>query len=122
MAIVSYRLYCQKEDCSTEKVIPEERIDDSLWKIITLHYHEGICPACNPSVDVSDADEACPPFKDDDVPFAELDAIGESGAENLREKGIVTRQDVADSSDEEILETSWVGEKGLASIRQEVQE
>jgi hypothetical protein len=58
---------------------------------------------------------------DEKIAFEELDAIGESGAENLREKGIVTRADVIDSTDEEILDTGWVGDKGLRSIREEVQ-
>jgi hypothetical protein len=119
MAIVSYRLYCQGDNCSNEEVIREDRMEQSQWKIITLHYHEGMCPACNPSVAPEDEEyRRC----HEEVAFEELDNIGESGADNLREKGIVTRQDVADASDEEILETAWVGDKGLKSIRRSVQE
>lgn len=61
--------------------------------------------------------------EDDDyekVKFEDLDAIGDKGAENLRDKGIVTRRDVRTASDEEILATSWVGDEGLRSIRREV--
>jgi len=56
----------------------------------------------------------------DEVAFEELDGIGETGADNLRESGIVTEQDVHRASDEEILAVSWVGEKGLESIRRTV--
>jgi len=118
MAIVSYRLYCQGDGCSNEEVIREDRLDKSQWKVITLHYHEGLCPACNDAVDPEDEEyQKC----HEEVPFEDLDAIGDAGAENLREKGIVTRQDVQDATDDEILDTSWVGDKGLKSIRQEVQ-
>lgn len=94
-------------------------MDDHVWKVNSKIHHRGVCPACNDIVDV-DADSEYA-RQHEEVDFESLDAIGESGAENLREKGIVTRQDVSNASDEEILDTSWVGEKGLASIRQEVQ-
>jgi len=55
-----------------------------------------------------------------EVPFEELDGIGSKGAENLREAGIVTEADVHRSSDESVLSVSWVGQKGLASIREHV--
>lgn len=119
MAVVSYRLYCQGENCSNEEVIRESALDDSAWKVITLHYHEGLCPACNPAIE--DPDEEQYQRCHEEVAFEKLDAIGDAGASNLRDKGIVTRQNVKDASDEEILDTSWVGEKGLKSIRQEVQ-
>lgn len=117
MTVVSYRLYCQ--ECTNDEVIREDAMEDTLWKVINLHYHEGLCPACNDAVD-PDEDSGYAKCHQD-VPFESLDAIGEAGAENLREKGIVTRQDVQNATDEEILDTSWVGEKGLKSIRQEVQ-
>jgi len=99
-------------------VIREERLEKSQWRVVSLHYHKGVCPACNDAVD-ADAEkyQRC----HEGVSFEQLRAIGETGAENLREKGIATRQDVKDASDEEILETPWVGEKGLRSIRQAVQ-
>lgn len=51
------------------------------------------------------------------IPFEELDNIGEQGAQNLREAGYVTINDVAQASDSDLLDVSWVGEKGVASIR-----
>ena len=94
-------------------------MDDHTWKVKSKINHTGLCPSCNENVDVDEDSEYA--RQNEDVPFEKLDAIGESGAENLREKGIVTRQDVDNSSDEEILDTPWVGQKGLKSIRQEVQ-
>lgn len=119
MSIVSYRLYCEEDGCSNDEVIREDRLDDSPWKVVSLHWHEGLCPACNPNIEPEDKEyQRC----HEEVKFEDLDSIGNTGADNLREKGIVTRQDVKEASDEEILDTSWVGEKGLDSIRQEVQE
>lgn len=118
MAIVSYRIYC--DECSNQEVIREDHMDDHIWKINSKVNHSGLCPACNEAV--SNADKGSTPLESEEVPFEDLKSIGDSGADNLRAKGIVTRQDVANASDEEILDTSWVGEKGLKSIRQEVQE
>ena len=56
----------------------------------------------------------------EEIAFEEFDGIGQTGADNLREAGIVTEQDVHRASDEEILSVSWVGEKGLDSIRDAV--
>jgi len=56
----------------------------------------------------------------EEIAFEEFDGIGQTGADNLREAGIVTEQDVHRASDEEILAVSWVGEKGLDSIRDAV--
>jgi hypothetical protein len=93
-------------------------MDDHPWKITSKPYHEGVCPSCNDAVAVDDASDWTP--ENEEVAFEELDAIGEAGAENLREKGIVTRGDVKDASDDEILDTAWVGKTGLKSIRSEV--
>lgn len=120
MTVVSYRLYCQTDGCANEGVVRKDSIEESNWKIVDLYHHEGICPACNDVVDL-DADDEYSRDKQR-VAFEELDAIGEAGANNLRERGIVTHHDVKVASDEDILDTSWVGEKGLNSIRQEVQE
>jgi hypothetical protein len=118
MAIVSYRIYC--DSCSNQTVIREDRMDDHIWKINSKVSHSGVCPACNDAVDLDeDSDYA---RQHEEVPFEDLDAIGKAGAENLREKGIITRQNVSNASNEEILDTSWVGKKGLKSIRREVQE
>lgn len=51
------------------------------------------------------------------IPFEELDNIGAQGAQNLRDAGYVTINDVAQASDSELLSVSWVGEAGVASIR-----
>jgi predicted flap endonuclease-1-like 5' DNA nuclease len=56
----------------------------------------------------------------EEIQFEELEGIGETGANNLREAGIVTTDDVYTAADEDILNISWVGEKGLQSIRDAV--
>jgi hypothetical protein len=117
MSIVAYRIRC--DDCTNETVLREDDIEESLWVVNSRTNHSGLCPACNEAVDPDDDSEYSKCHQE--VPFEELDSIGDSGASNLREKGIVTRQDVQNASDDEILDTSWVGEKGLQSIRQEVQ-
>lgn len=117
MVIVSYRIHCT--DCPNETVIREDRMDDHTWRISSKQSHEGLCPACNDLVDVDEDSEYA--RQHEEVPFEKLDNIGNAGADNLREAGIVTRQDVRNASDEEILDVSWIGEGGLSSIRQEVQ-
>jgi len=117
MTVVSYRIYC--DECTNEKVIRESAMEDSLWKINSKNAHSGLCPACNDAVDPNEDSDYAKCHQE--VPFEDLDAIGNAGAENLREKGIVTRQDVQNATDNKILDTSWVGDKGLRSIRQEVQ-
>lgn len=116
MTVVSYRIYC--EECTNEEVILEDEMDQSNWKITSKYQNKGICPACNDSVNVDEESQYAEQHTE--VPFEQLDNIGEAGANNLREAGIVTRQDVENASDEEILDVSWVGEGGLESIRQEV--
>lgn len=115
MSIVAYRIYCT--DCNNEKVIRDADIEDHVWKVESKIHHEGLCPACN---DLVKADEE---YNRDDtnVPFEDLDDIGQTGADNLRDAGIETRQDVKDASDDQILDVAWVGDGGLKSIRQEVQ-
>ena len=56
----------------------------------------------------------------EEIQFEDLDGIGETGADNLREAGIITTDDVYRASDEDILNISWVGKKGLQSIRDAV--
>lgn len=117
MAIVSYRIFCT--DCENEAVIREDRMEDHVWKVVSKQSHKGLCPACNDMVDVdSDSEYA---RQHEDVPFEKLSDIGAKGAENLREAGIITRQDVQNASDEAILDVPWIGDGGLSSIRQEVQ-
>lgn len=56
----------------------------------------------------------------EEIELESLDGIGETGATNLIEAGIATDDDVRRASDEEILSVSWVGEKGLESLRNAV--
>lgn len=116
MSVVSYRIYC--EECSNEIVIRERDMDDHPWEVISAFEHKGLCPACNPAVDVADDSEYA--RQHEEVAFESLDNIGNAGAENLREAGFVTRQDVANASDDELLDVSWIGEGGLDSIRTEI--
>ena len=51
------------------------------------------------------------------IPFEELDSIGEKGASNLRAEGYETVADVRKVSDDELTSVSWVGQKGVSSIR-----
>lgn len=116
MAVVSYKVVCT--ECSTDTVIKDRDIDNSIWSVKSKIHHTGTCPRCNPKVDVEDYDEDSIAYRE--VPFSSLDSIGDSGARNLRERGIVTRKDVREHSDDEILATPWIGEKGLQSIRSRV--
>lgn len=78
------------------------------------HYAE----AMHEAVDILTGDESA-----DDrqaVPFDNLDNIGQTAADNLREAGYSTKGDVRGASDEELLDVSWVGEKGVTSIREYV--
>jgi predicted flap endonuclease-1-like 5' DNA nuclease len=95
-------------------------MDDHIWSVDSAVNHKGTCPTCNPKVDLDELDDEYARMHEE-VDFASLNHIGDSGASNLQEKGIITRKDVSDASDEEILDTSWVGEKGLHSLRNEVQ-
>jgi hypothetical protein len=52
------------------------------------------------------------------IPFEELDSIGEKGASNLRKAGYETTADIAQATDDELTDVSWVGEKGVTSIRE----
>lgn len=59
------------------------------------------------------SDEAMEP-----VPFEDLDNIGATAADNLREHGFKTCNDIRQAEDDELLNVSWVGEKGVSSIRE----
>jgi len=105
-------VYCS--DCNADEVIREDRTDETAWAIVGLTSHEGTCPACN--------DHSLEQVSDDEreMVFEELDHIGEKGAQNIRDAGIVTRGDAKDTSDEEFLDIAWVGEAGVESIRDEI--
>lgn len=55
-----------------------------------------------------------------DVSFEELEGIGEKAAQNLRSEGYRTYGDIARAPDDKLLDVSWVGEKGLHSLREAV--
>lgn len=114
MTVISYRLYC--EECDRDEVVREEDLDDSPWKVISLPYHEGLCPACNDAVNLEELDDG--DDYEEKITLEELDHIGAKAAENLRRAGYDTVEAVADASDDEILDVSWVGEKGLFSLKE----
>jgi DNA-directed RNA polymerase alpha subunit len=117
MAIVSYRLYCS--DCDEETVVKESELDDSPWKVGNIYYHDGLCPRCAQaprSADSQSASETEPEPKE--LELEELDNIGAKAAENLREAGYDTVESIAEVSDEELLDVSWVGEKALFSLKE----
>lgn len=113
MTVVSYRLYCN--DCDEEIVVREDELDDSPWKVVSLHYHEGQCPRCNDAVSLEEIDWSPEP---EELTLEELDGIGAKAAENLREAGYDTVESIAEASDEELLDVSWVGEKALFSLKE----
>lgn len=111
--VVSYRIYCNS--CSAETVIRERDMEDSDWKVESKIEHKGLCPKCNPAVDLSESDWSPPP---EQIDLESLDHIGAKAAANLSQAGFDTVEAVEDASDGEILEVSWVGEKGLFSLRE----
>lgn len=110
MALASYRLYC--EECDEETVVAKrEKRRDTKWKVGSLVSHSGLCPKCNP---------ACEERHVDYIEFEELDNIGATAAENLREAGFKTARDIEEASDDAILDVAWVGEAGLTSIKERI--
>lgn len=118
MTVTSYRLYCEK--CDNEEVIRERNLDDSPWKVKSLPYHEGLCPACNDAVNLDDLDDG--EQYAGNLALEELDNIGAKAAENLREAEYDNTKAIADASDEELLDVSWVGEKALFSLKEAAKE
>lgn len=49
--------------------------------------------------------------------FESYDGIGEKAAQNLRAAGFETERDIRNASDDELESVSWVGEKGISSLR-----
>lgn len=117
-SVVSYRLYCQ--ECDNEEVLLEENVDDSPWKVINLNYHEGLCPRCNDAVSLSNLDNG--EQYAESLKLTELNHIGSQAAQNLREAGFDNSEAIAHASDDELLEVSWVGEKGLVSLKEAAHE
>jgi len=113
MAVVSFRLYCI--ECGDDAVIRRSEFDETLWRVDNAYRLKGLCPACNPLINEDNLDG----FDDDDVEvdFASLRNIGEIGAENLREAGLVTKGDIRAATDKKILSVDAIGDAGLESIR-----
>lgn len=115
-SVTSYRLYCQT--CQGETVLRERDLESTDWKVLNLHHHEGVCPVCNPAVDVEELDEEYEEY----LELESLDNVGETAAENLRGAGLGTAEGVRGATDAEILDVSWVGEKVLAALREAASE
>lgn len=116
MTVVSYRLYCQ--DCENNEVIREEDIDASPWSVVSVYSNAGLCPRCNDAVKLSEVSDGDSYKKQ--VTLEELDNIGSKAAQNLREAGYDTVESIAEASDEELLEVSWVGEAALSSLNEKI--
>lgn len=56
----------------------------------------------------------------EDVDFESFDGIGEKGAQNLRDAGYKTERDIRNASDDDLLDVSWVGEKGVNALREAI--
>lgn len=113
MGVVSYRLYC--EGCAAETVIREKDLDSSEWSVQSIATNSGLCPSCNPT---GDSESAESDSAGKELLLEELDHIGEKAAQNLREAGYETTDAIAEAEDSEILDVSWVGEKGLLSLKE----
>jgi hypothetical protein len=110
MAVVSYKIYCTSCDASTH--IRRRDIEDSPWSVDNPYRNKGVCPSCNPAAIDLDA-----PSSSDTVDFTSLRGIGESTAENIKDAGIETRQDVRDATDDTLLSINGVGQRSLESLR-----
>lgn len=115
MSVVSYRLYC--EECDNETVVTEsERRRDTVWKVSSLMSNKGMCPSCNPTVNLDELDDG--DAYHESVDLRSLDGIGEKAATNLERAGYDTVEEIASATDEELLDVSWVGETALRSLKQ----
>jgi len=120
MTVVSYRFYCN--NCSNETVIRKQDLNESSWKMLSPSSNSGVCDSCDKTSTTETTDDSEEDGSSEkQIEFEELDAIGESGASNLREAGFVTASDITDASDEELLSVSWIGQKGVQSIRQKTE-
>lgn len=115
MTVTSYRLYC--EDCDNETVVrSDEDGRDTHWSIGSLINHKGTCPSCDPTVEIDELNNSHEYYES--VDLLALDGIGQKAASNLERVGYDTVENISESSDEELLDVKWVGEKGLLSLRE----
>jgi len=125
MAITSYRLYC--ENCNDDTVVRRDEDERSTdWNVESLIDHSGICPSCDPTINVDELQSADggedvgegEVAQEEPIDLLTLDSIGEKAASNLRRKGYDTVESIAEASDEKLLDVKWVGSKGLLSLRE----
>jgi len=115
MTVTSYRLYC--DDCNNETVVrADENARDTYWSVGSLVHHKGTCPSCNPTVDLDELENG--DEYHESVELQALEGIGQKAASNLERAGYDTVENIADASDEDLLDVKWVGEKGLRSLRE----
>lgn len=81
----------------------------------SIHYAEALTEAVSILTDDLEIAEPEP------IPFEELDGIGDKAAKNLRQAGFKTDTDIRRADDSELTAVSWVGDKGVTSIRQYVE-
>lgn len=115
MVVVSFRLYCTEEDCDNETVVRRDRVDETDWKVNSLHDYDGLCPSCNPMVETDEDEDEDDP---EEIALLELDNIGETAATNLRREGLDTVEAIQSTPDEDIIDVAWVGEKGLFALKE----
>ena len=106
-SIYTVKWYDQDEDClvlhdgRNYRLEPvdyfEDAVDNSRFEL-------------KPDLEPSDSEE--------EIPFLEIDQIGEAGAESLRKNNFTTPKDFARSADELILDCDYVGEAALENIRE----
>jgi DNA-directed RNA polymerase alpha subunit len=112
MAIVSFRIYCT--ECNEETVLRKDKEKDSNWKVNNFYDQSAVCPECRPDMSIVEKEN-----EEDvaEIVFEELDSIGVTAAENLRNAGFVTAGDIEAASDEDLLGVSWIGDAALESLR-----
>lgn len=112
MAIVSFRIYCT--ECDAETVLRKDKETDSNWKVNNFYDQSAVCPDCRRDISIvakEDEEDAA------EIIFEELDSIGVTAAENLRNAGFITTQDIETASDDDLLAVSWIGDAALESLR-----
>lgn len=115
--VVSYRIYC--DDCTRDTVIKERFLEDEShpWKIHSKRSHSGMCPVCNPCVNENAAS-----FDDSDIriELESLRGIGSATANRLRERDLITKQDIRSVSISELRNIPGVGKTSIKSLKNAV--